>query len=67
MNELQKAKQAHEEKFGKEPNIIGIWWSDPDMLIDKIEKAVKTGEEYDEYALLSPEDQKAYDDGMLNF
>jgi hypothetical protein len=67
MNELQKAKQAHKEKFGKEPSIIGMWWSDPDRLIENIEKAVETGEEYDEYKLLSKEDQKLYDDGMLLF
>jgi len=67
MNELQKAKQAHMDKFGKEPRIIGMWWSDPDRLIENIEKAVETGKEYDEYEQLSKEDQIAYDAGELDF
>ena len=67
MNELQKAKQAHVDKFGKEPNIIGMYWSDPDKLIENIEKAVETGEPYDEYELLSKDDQEAYDAGELDF
>ena len=59
--------QQHKEKFNKEPNIIGMFWNNHEQLIDNIIKAIETNRSYDEYELLSKEEQKAFDDGNLLF
>ena len=53
--------------FNKEPNIIGMFWNNPEQLIINIEKAIETNTPYNEYELLSKEEQKAFDDGELLF
>lgn len=57
----------HYEKFRKEPNIIGMFWMDDDVLYDKIQKAIETNKPYDEYELLSDDEKKAFDKGELLF
>lgn len=53
--------------FNKEPNIIGMFWNNPDLVIENIIKAIETNTPYNEYELLSKEEQKAFDDGELLF
>lgn len=53
--------------FNKEPNIIGMFWSNPNLVIENIIKAIETNTSYNEYELLSKEEQKAFDDGELLF
>lgn len=53
--------------FNKEPNIIGMYWNNPDLVIENILKAIETNTPYSEYELLSKEEQKAFDDGELLF
>ena len=57
----------HVEKFGVEPNIIGIYWRHPDQLEVLIEKSIDDGEPYDELDNLSGEDKKRYERGDLVF
>jgi hypothetical protein len=67
MKELQKAEQEYIERFGKKPNIIGMFFDDPERVASNLRNAIKTGEEYDEYLMLSESDRKKYDEGMLLF
>jgi hypothetical protein len=59
--------KEHLEKFGVKPNIIGMFWDDPEAVIDGIADAIDEGKPYDEYAKLSEDDQKEYDKGKLIF
>lgn len=65
-NKINLIKQ-HKEKFNKEPNIIGMFWSDPKQLEDNLKKAIETNTPYDEYELLTDEEKQAFDKGMLLF
>jgi hypothetical protein len=67
MNEREKATQEYIEKFGKKPKIIGIFWRDTEQLISNLRNAIKTGEEYDEYMMLSESERKKFDNGLLLF
>ena len=53
--------------FNKEPYIIGMFWNNPNLVIENIIKAIETNTPYNEYELLSKEEQKAFDDGELLF
>ena len=64
---MKSARIQHEEKFGVEPVIIGMYFYDPEQMNRNIIKAVKQGNPYDEYKLLSSEDKKDYDNGNLLF
>ena len=55
------------EIFNKEPNIIGMFWNDPKQLEDNLKQAIETNTQYDEYELLTDEEKKAYDKGLLLF
>ena len=55
------------EIFNKEPNIIGMFWNDQKQLEDNLKKAIETNTPYDEYELLTDEEKKAFDKGMLLF
>ncbi len=63
----QKEYDKHKEIFGVEPNIIGMFWFDNEILIDNIIKAIETNKPYDEYELLSDDEKKAFDNGDLLF
>ena len=66
-NILEVLIEEHIEKFGIEPYIIGRFWSNPDALIDGIDKAIEKNEPYNEYKMMSKEMQEAYDKGTLLF
>lgn len=62
-----KELKAYIKKFGREPVIIGMYWQDPEALNSNLLESIRTGEPYDEYKLLSKEEQAAYDAGELLF
>lgn len=64
---LLEATDSHIEKFGKEPNIIGMFWNDIDYLIAKIEDSIKQNIVYDEFELLSDSQKKSFIDNKLFF
>jgi hypothetical protein len=63
----EKERQLHIKIFGVEPNIIGMFWFDNEILINNIIKAIEANKPYDEYELLSDDEKKAFDDGDLLF
>lgn len=67
MKKIREIEQKYIEKFGKEPNIIGMFWNDPQQLEDNLQKAIETNTPYDEYELLSDEEKIAFDRGELLF
>ena len=60
-------ERKHIDKFNKKPNIIGMFWNDPEALIDGIEEAIEKNKPYDEYELFSDEEKKAWDNGEILF
>lgn len=64
---MESLIKEYVKQFGKEPNIIGMFWSSPEKVADGIVKAIETNTPYDEYEMLSKEEQKAFDDGKLMF
>ena len=54
-------------KFGVKPNIIGMFWNKPIKILDNIVKAIEDNKPYNEYNLLTKEEQTAYDKGELLF
>ena len=67
MNLLKQFTNEHIKKFGVEPVIIGINWSNLDAIIDGIEKALETNKPYDEHDQLSKEELEAFKSGGLVF
>jgi hypothetical protein len=67
MNAIDKLTKKHIERFGVEPNVIGLLWSDIDKQIDLLIEAIKTGEPYDEYQMLSKSEQQAFDNNDIVF
>ena len=67
MDAITKLTIEHKKQFGVEPNVIGLLWNDIDRQIDLLIEAMKTGEPYDEYQMLSKEDQAVFDKGDLFF
>jgi len=67
MNAIDKLTEKHVEKFGVEPNVIGLLWNDLDKQIDLLIKAIEDDEPYDEYQMLSKEAQKAFDKNEIVF
>ena len=57
----------HKSKFNKEPNIIGMFWNDPQQLDDNLQNSIETNTQYDEYQLLTDEEKIAFDKGLLLF
>lgn len=64
---VDKNIEAYKSKFHKEPNILGMFWNDPQQLEDNLVKAIETNTPYDEYELLADEEKIAFDKGMLLF
>lgn len=64
---MESLINEHLKAFNKEPYVIGIFWNNQEQLIQNIEKAIKDNKPYNEYELLSNEEQKAFDDGELLF
>lgn len=63
---MENLIKEHIKLFGKEPYII-YFWRDMAGLENAIKKAIKDNKPYNEYELLSKEEQKAFDDGGLLF
>lgn len=53
--------------FGKDPNIIGMFWRDIELLEKNIQKSIKDNKKYDEYEFLTKEEKELYDKGDLFF
>ena len=64
---MDKLTEEHIKKFGVEPNIIGMFWNDPEAVILGIVESIEKNKPYDEYKMLSKEEQKLFDDGRLLF
>lgn len=64
---MENLIKEYKKKFNKEPIIIGMFWNNPEQLIENIIKAIETNKPYDEYKLLTKEEQKDFDDGKLLF
>lgn len=64
---MENLIKEHKKTFNKEPYIIGMFWDDNKALFENIEKAIETNTPYNEYELLSKEEQKAFDNGELFF
>ena len=64
---IQTLNEEHKTKLGVYPYIIGMYWQSPDILIDSITQAIKTNTPYNEYNLLTKEEQVAFDAGKLLF
>lgn len=54
-------------KFGEEPVIIGIYWSNPNILEENIKNAIKTKKKYNELDLLTEKELKLFNKGELFF
>ena len=67
MKNLIKVEKEYTRVFNKEPNIIGMYWNNPDLVVENIINAIETNKPYNEYELLSKEEQKAFDNGELLF
>jgi len=57
----------HKEFFGVEPIIIGLFWNDPESVVDGIINAMKINKPYNEEKLLSKKELIAFKDGNLLF
>jgi hypothetical protein len=59
--------KKHKDKFSIEPNIIGMFWSDQDKVLEGILNAIRNNTPYDEYKMLTKSEQEAFDKGELIF
>jgi len=64
---MENLNKQHKEKFGVDPYVIGMFWNNPQLLEDNILKAIETNTPYNEYELLTKEEQEAFDKGELLF
>jgi hypothetical protein len=64
---MENLVKEHIKKFGVEPRVIGMFWSEQELLFNGIADAIDDGKPYDEYEKLSKDQKKAYDDGGLVF
>ena len=64
---MKQAIENYIEKFGENPNIIGLFWYDKNQIIENIKNAIKTGKKYDELDLLTDSQKKLYNSGKLFF
>ena len=67
MEKLTTFKAKHKEVFKKEPYIIGMFWHSPEIVVENILQAIKENKPYNEYEMLTKEEQKAFDKGELLF
>ena len=64
---MENMIKKYKDTFGTEPNIIGMFWDNPEQIIDNIINAIETNKPYNEYDLLNDEEKKAFDNGDLVF
>ncbi|MBC8555222.1 MAG: hypothetical protein H8D23_36880 [Candidatus Brocadiales bacterium] len=67
MDAIDNLHNLHKEKYGVEPNVIGLLWRDLDKQVELLIEAVEGDEPYDEYKMLSTEEQKAFDRDEIVF
>lgn len=67
MDAIDNLYILHKEKYGLEPNVIGLLWKDQDKQIELLIEAVEGNKPYDEYKMLSKENQEAFDKNQLRF
>lgn len=67
MTTYSDAVIKYENIFGEKPIIIGMFWDNQDIEIKNILNAIETNKPYNEYELLTKEEQKAFDNGSLLF
>jgi len=61
MDAMQNLCQLHKDKYGVKPNVIGYLWDDTDEQFNLLVKAVEGDKPYDEYEMMSKEEQEAFD------
>ncbi len=54
-------------KFGKDPEIIGMFWNDIETIELNMKNAILNNIEYNEYELLSAKEKREFDNGNLVF
>ena len=59
--------EEYQDKFNESPITIGLYWQRPDIVITNVLRAIEDNKPYNEYDLLSKEEQKAFDKGELVF
>ena len=64
---MENLIKEHIEIFGTNPNFIGLYWDNQEKQMNELIKAIETNKPYNEYELLTKEEQKAYDSGELVF
>lgn len=64
---MESLIDKYKEIFGEHPKIIGLFWDDNNIVVANIKKAIKDNIPYNEYELLSKEEKKAFNDGVLLF
>ena len=64
---MEKSINKHKETFGVEPIDIGMFWDNPIQYEENIKQAIKDNKPYNEYEMLTKEEQKAFDKGELLF
>ncbi len=63
----KEAYAIHKALFKKEPYVIGMFWNNPQLILENIVKALKNNKPYNEYKMLSKKERKAFDNGNLLF
>lgn len=64
---MESLINKHKDKFGVEPYIIGMFWDEPEYVESEILKAIESNTQYNEYEMLTKDEQKAFDNGDLVF
>lgn len=67
MEAFENLNNLHKDKYGVEPNVIGLLWDDTDEQFDLLVKAVEGDKPYDEYEMLTKDEQQAFDKGEITF
>ena len=67
MDAMENLKNLHKEKYGVEANVIGLLWRDIDIQIDLLIEAIEGDQPYDEYKMLSKDEQTAFNKSELFF
>ena len=64
---MDDVAKEHLDKFGVEVKLLGLYRYDKNKLYDNIVKAIEENKPYNEYNLLTKEEQTSYDKGELLF
>ena len=64
---MDDVAKEHLDKFGVEVKLLGLYRYDKNKLYDNIVKAIEENKPYNEYNLLTKEEQIAFNSGKLLF